>query len=459
MTKRNDEAWFRSSTRQNPAAIVILFVRFLRLFIRAFFPLILVFALQLRKFYRPEFLWGFLGLAIIAIVAATLHYYRFHFLVDDRYLKISSGVLRRKKLDIPFDRIQNIEFEENVLHQVLDVVRLKVDTAGSASEEFSFHALKRAQALELRDYILKDQSVTVSDQANSQQNEKNLIQKLSLLDIVKVGVSQNHFRTFGIIVAFIIGLQDDVGNLLGDEFVNRAIDSSESLIMQGGWMLFRLLLLAFGLIFIGTIIYTFFRYFDFKWLRTRSGFIVEAGLLNRKEQTALLEKIQIVQWIRGPLKRLFGIGTLKFRLASSTEVTARKSFQIPGTKPDNYEFCQQIIFGSLIEAPFEIYKSAPQLLYRRWLFIWFLPSVALATICYFQHNWWLWLVLGIFMVYSFVYQIFYCRLRRYCVQADLLKIRSGVFEQWEKPWPCIKYKPSISGNLPINEDIILSASI
>lgn len=432
MKKSEEELWYYAPTRQSPAAIIVLFIRFVRAIIQGGLPIILVSAIQLREFWNPRYIWFVWLGAVLAMISAILHFYRFHFHIEDDHLLVSKGVLRRKKLDIPFERIQNIEFEENIIHQVLDVVRLKVDTAGSNKEEFAFHALPREKALELRDHILNNRTTSIrGEELAMEAADVQTIKQLSILDLVKVGVSQNHIRTLGIILVFIIGLGDDLENVIGGDIYDRVISSSEGLIRQGIWAVMRTVCIAFLIVFVGTIIYTIFRYYGLKWRKGLRGYIIESGLLNRREQSAPLEKIQIIQWIRSPLKRLFGIGTLKFRLASSMESNRKQTITVPGMEPEQYGSCQENLYGTET-IDWQGHNSSPHLLFRRLLFIWFIPMLALTALAIFQHKWWIWVLLIAFTVITIIYQVIYVRKRRYFISPDILRVESGVFEFWHK---------------------------
>ncbi len=106
------------------------------------------------------FLWNTLlagSLALLVIAAAglvgvmgVLSWWRSTFQVVDGELVVQTGVLRSDRLSIPIERIQSLSIEQELLHRILGLVKVSVDSAGSESTEFEISAVSRpvAEALE-----------------------------------------------------------------------------------------------------------------------------------------------------------------------------------------------------------------------------------------------------------------------------------------------------------------------
>lgn len=88
-----------------------------------------------------SFLWGFLRWA------------RFRYKVEEGLLKIEEGVVVRKKQSIPLTRIQTVDFSEGVLHRLLGLVRVQVQTAGGAKPEAVLSAVTRREAARLEELL------------------------------------------------------------------------------------------------------------------------------------------------------------------------------------------------------------------------------------------------------------------------------------------------------------------
>ncbi len=432
--KRSEEIWHAQPTRQAPIAIVLIVFSIVKSLIRTWWPMLLIVV------FRSDFLGPdngkLLASAVVAIVIifSILEYFKFHFFIGDGKLHVQKGVFRKVKKDIPFDRIQTISFEQNVVHQLFDVVRLKVDTAGSSKEEFEFAALGRQKAEDIRTFILnRKTSINAGDLESTQKTSASLIFSLSVMDLVKVGVSQNHLRTMGIILVFLLGLRDRIKDSLGDtytaQFDEVAEDLYDSSFAFSIVMFFGLLIVAF----LGTLVYTIFRYYNLGMWKTGDGYKVEGGLLNRREQAALDEKIQILRWVKNPLRDLFEIVFLRLYQASSGGRKSSSIISIPGCHLSKLEEVRATYFGQDYYASETAHGVDRRFFYRRLLFIGMVPIIGYLALGWLTQEGFLSLI-GSMMWLIVVggYQFFYQRNWRYYLKADILRTKSGVIERVHK---------------------------
>ncbi len=80
-------------------------------------------------------------LVLVIIVGALtlpliiLHYLRFSYLISPTEIVIHSGILTRRKRNIPLEKVQNIEIEQSLLPRFLGIAKVKIETAGSQAAE------------------------------------------------------------------------------------------------------------------------------------------------------------------------------------------------------------------------------------------------------------------------------------------------------------------------------------
>lgn len=115
--------------------------------------------IQFADLLRP--LLVIVSLLVIAIVFSyvwarlTYHFYRYEIIGDT--FKKESGVIWKKYVSIPLDRIQNIDIQRGILARMLGLSELNIRTAGSdmgRSGEL-LPGLLAKDAEELRDELLK----------------------------------------------------------------------------------------------------------------------------------------------------------------------------------------------------------------------------------------------------------------------------------------------------------------
>ncbi len=305
---------------------------------RQLWVVILVFVFNKKNSF-DTYTFIFLGLAVFTALMSLLNYFNLFFYIKDGELVLEKGVLRKSKINVPLDRVQTVNFRQNIFHQIFNVVAVDIDTAGSAGKEFSLHALSKPQAELLREVVSSRQSLTkalvhqpTTPAPQSEiPNPKSEIFKLVPLDLLKIGISQNHLRTAGILLAFTLSFADDVQAALG-------IDLEKKLAWwlgtsQGTDILLTLLMAAPVFLlasFVVTLFRTVLQYYDLRFLRTEQGFKIESGLFTRQEVSAVLAKIQYVRWASSPLMRLFGMVKVSLPQASSVVVRGKLTVGLPG---------------------------------------------------------------------------------------------------------------------------------
>ncbi len=88
--------------------------------------------------------------AAVLLALALLSWWRFSFRVEGDELHVTKGVLSEDRLTVPLDRVQSVSIDQQLLHRVLGLVRVSVETAGASEAEFEIDAVTRpvAEALQ-----------------------------------------------------------------------------------------------------------------------------------------------------------------------------------------------------------------------------------------------------------------------------------------------------------------------
>ena len=100
-----------------------------------------------------------LVLFVPAAVASILRYLTFRLRYDNHELVIRSGLIFRRERHVPFSRIQNVDAIQNVVHRLLGVVEVRVETGGGKEEEARLSVLPLAAMHELRDRVFANRVV------------------------------------------------------------------------------------------------------------------------------------------------------------------------------------------------------------------------------------------------------------------------------------------------------------
>lgn len=347
----NHQVPFSEPTRQSSVAIAFILGNVLRLLLRQLWVVILVLLFNPKKQISGGLTWLLIGMALLGAVISVISYFKFYFYIRDGELVLEKGVFRRTKINVPLDRIQTINFKQGILHQMLNVVAVEIDTAGSVGQEFSLRAIRKEQAEALRSYVesinsgAKLQAVRAEAPNSEPSLAETLLFRLQIADLLKIGLSQNHLRTAGIIMAFTYGFIDDVANALDiklekevQKIPGMAADEHYGYLFLWGLAVFLLLSILFSLF------NTVLRYFDLRVFKTRNGLKMVSGLFNRQEVSAGFSKIQFLRWSDNPLRRYFNMRRVRLPQAASNAPGSKTTFVIPGCYREQLAQLQEICF-------------------------------------------------------------------------------------------------------------------
>ena len=203
------------------------------------------------KIFRKQLL--ILGITVIALLVlllihTILYYLNFTFYISNGEFVLKKGYIRKKTLTIPLDRIQSVNTKQNLIQQFLNIETLEIDTAGSVTKELKIQALEKSFSIELQNQLRSadfKKENTETDQPAEEQNEE-VILKLTPLDLIRIGISQNHLRAGLIILAF--GVQ--IFQQIQDIFKEKAEEYSNEFmgfISNSNWALITFLIVFFTL--------------------------------------------------------------------------------------------------------------------------------------------------------------------------------------------------------------------
>jgi len=435
--KRNNPAPERM--RQSPLAIILYIFLFAKNLLRQFWWVILLFIFNpSRKNDESDFpfLMAIIAFSFISMMASIISYFRFYYYLTESDFHLEQGVLRKKSVQIPFERIQSIRVEQSLIHQAFNIVKLEVDTAGSKNNELTIMAITKDHADHIRNYIFSKKEALTKNQtseevsiASSQgQTKETPLFQLSFGTLLKIGISQNHLRSLGIIMAFFLSLFHRI-----TEFINPKVDEYlEDIEIESFWSMIStsLLIIPFFLA-ISVLISAFqisFRYADFSVFKTKEGLRLIFGLFTRIEQVAIRRKMQIIALETNPIRRFLGLVKVRIFQASSSELQVNESLMIPGCSPQESDFVlkEYISPDVLQEAIFNQVDSKYRL--RIFILAGCLPLAGLIGLAYANFGIEALYLAALLPVIAITAHYYYKRLK-YAVHPDWIIKKEGIFGQ------------------------------
>lgn len=322
----------------------------------------------------------YLGLALLIIlqfVFSYLSYKKFRFSIQEDAFHLDHGVIKLSHVEIPFERIQNINLQQNVLQQILNVVGFDIETAGEGTAEIKIKALDKDFATALKAKLIEEKNKVENEELNLEADElietldvdhskkDSLLFKLDFKTLIKVGVSSNLFKGVGLLIAFFAYLYNFVMDFLSQFYDLNLEEDFKNRIPE---TLTFITILILGVLIIGfliTVLTTVFKYFDLKIIKNQQNYEVEYGLFKRVNKVIKKTKTQIFEIRTNPIKNLFKIRSVFVSQASSTQLTEKQKIGLVGLSKENLSILFKSLFHlEMKDLNYEFARSQKRLFYR-----------------------------------------------------------------------------------------------
>lgn len=376
-----------------------------------------------------------------ALVAAVLRWWRFTYRIGDDEVVIDQGVLRRSHRSIPFDRIQDVSIEQKLLHRLLGVVIVKIETGGSVKDEGVLDCVSVAEARRLRATLRPGTRPVVVEAGVEPRTEaapaEELVFSMSLGRLLLFGAlsfSLLWMAALGGLLQFVDDVADfkwrDVMRWLDLAGHEAAARFGVSLVLT---VIGALLLLGF----LSGLASTVLRDFGFRLMRSGGRFRRVRGLLTRSEVSISIRRIQLGLVERKLIKGAMGFAAFKVQslggsddrggrqdlapFAKADEITRVVAatglpvFEEPGLKP--------VAVGHVVRAL--LTKAVP-----------FLLAVIAAAIILTPWAWWGLLSAPVIVAVSLLVR----RFHRYAIRDTSFQVMRGVLRrcEWTVPYGSIQ---------------------
>jgi putative membrane protein len=277
--------------------------------------------------WQASFLLLLIPSTILAIIQSISFRYRF----DESELVITTGLFFRNQRHVPYSRIQNINAVQNVFHQLLGVVEVRVETGGGDEPEARMSVLPVAALEEMRERVFRGRQQAVASAApEAPPDARRLLLRLSVRDLMLYGFIESRglvivAAAFGLVweAGFFDGAMDMVfgENASGRGIIRQVIrglfgggiPSAGNIALTVG--AFIAIILVMRVLSMG---WALIRLYGFELGQSGDDLRAEYGLLTRVMATMPVHRIQTVTIREGPLHRLFGRTSVRVDTAGGT---------------------------------------------------------------------------------------------------------------------------------------------
>lgn len=262
-----------------------------------------------------------LVIIVISLAQALVRYFTFNYAIEGSDLVIRKGILERTERHIPLDRVQEIQVEQGVLHRIFGVVDAVIETAGGQGPEASLSVLSRAEVERLRLAVFERVRMTRQPQVSAQAEaapveQRELIRRLSVSDLLQAGLTSNHIISALAIVGTLWAFLDDV---LPENIYERAakavLGQAQQVAEQGfnAAIVFALvgLIIVLGISVIFSVVGSIALFYNFTFTRAGEDLHRSYGLLTLRSSSLPRRRIQVLEIEEKLLRRLFRLVTLR----------------------------------------------------------------------------------------------------------------------------------------------------
>ena len=299
--------------RMHPAAAIVSFVRQLR---ELLIPFLFFFVFGTRGDSINIYYMIAIGVGLVfALVVGIFTWLRFYYWVEDGELRMEHGVFVKKKRFIPLERIQTIDTSAGIIQRMFGIVKLQVETAGSGNEaEAIMTAVTKEDAASLKELLLtKNKGAQVEevdgngelilgvDQTVSKEQPSY---RVTWKDLLIVGSTSGGV---GVVLSGVIAFTTQIEQLLPME---RIFDQFGELLQAS---IIFVSTIVFFVLFVSWIIsigMTMLRYGNFHVVKNEDKLVVSRGIIEKKQMTIPLARIQAIRITQNIIRQPFGLATV-----------------------------------------------------------------------------------------------------------------------------------------------------
>jgi putative membrane protein len=331
---------------------------------------------------------GAIAFFVISSSISVLNYWFFRFQLNDDSILIRQGVVKKKQIDIKFDRIQGINTQQNVVYRYFGLVTISFDTAGSSGSEGNLPAVTRAFAESLRSRIGDQRE---REDLGDVEPDVDALVALDWRDMVRIGFADRRaLIVFAVLGPIIERLGDDADTVIANT-IEQAADGAFRFGVASGVAIVTTavigLILLFALISIAAAL---LRYHNFELFIDGNTLRSHGGLLTRHEVSMHLGKIQTLRLEQGLVMRWLNRFQLSARQARSSQKQGKgKNLIVPVVTAEVADHLRELLLApegdSLMQIPSSERFSpiSPYYMRSHILFVGLLPAIT-ATLLFWQ---------------------------------------------------------------------------
>jgi putative membrane protein len=343
---------FSQFRRQSKKGIFVIYLNILYTALKALWLVLFLFIQKFSKIPESILLYIYLGTAALLVfflIRAFLIFKNFQFKIENKHFILKKGILKKTDTSIPFDRIQNINFKQNIIQQIINVHEVNIETAGSSKAEISIKALSYKEAGALKQAItIFDKSAAIPDA----ESENKPLLEIGFSALMKVSFTENHLQSLLLLVAVLVGFYQQISDLfdgLGkQDLLDNYITENASSLENNVILIVGFLIILSVIAVLSSVVRVVLRHFNLTVFVKNNALEIYQGLTTKKSVILKKDKVQHITISHNPIKKRLGISFITFKQAISGKVKKKqdKIIKIVGCKAAQVFAIKDLLFSN-----------------------------------------------------------------------------------------------------------------
>lgn len=266
----------------------------------------------------PTILGGFAGAIIVFSLIAAFCFFRWlyeYIIIDEECLFYRRGIFRSEKVKIPLTSISLVEYNRNIIHVILGLRRIKIETISPKDRKFDISmVLKKNKILEFQKVVTyqkkyeEDIGYDIESELSYKVSAKHIVILSTLRSNIILGIGII-YSLVHVLVSVDEGLKVDIKT-----FILSIINKS---LFESGGILGIFIYLVLAVLLVVTIIMFFSifgimsKYYKFKISRKHNYVYIEHGLIVRRSYSIRIENIHAIKIEQNLINQILNLYTIK----------------------------------------------------------------------------------------------------------------------------------------------------
>lgn len=257
---------------------------------------------------------------IITFITGILSWLRFTYRFEEDELRIEYGIFIRKKRYIPFERIQSIDVTEGILQRMFGLVKVQIETAGGSGgdeAEAVLSAISKEEAALIQDFVAAAKNKGAAEAA--QVHEGQPVFRISTSQLVLLSLTSGGV---GVVISALFALLSQLGDFIP---FARLFGGLEDWAIQNLFLIAMIVFIGFFLAWLIALLMTMLKYANFTVAKTDKDLVISQGLLERRQITIPLNRIQALRISENVVRQMLGYGTVYIESAGGSSANQEGS--------------------------------------------------------------------------------------------------------------------------------------